>query len=99
MPALLVAVDSTSQVHLIVGSNPLAAARCKRSIEVGAKPILVAPEDATLHYRLVEHIEAGQVAWIKRRFQIEDLTTLGRKEIDGVVDAVFVTAGSKNSSS
>ena len=98
MPALLTAVDASSHIHLIVGSNPLAAARCKRSIEVGAKPILVAPGDATIHYRLVEHIEAGQVTWIKRNFQIEDVTTLGRDEVDGVVDAVFVTTGGKNGS-
>ncbi len=26
----------------------------------------------------------------------EDLTTLGRDEVDGVVDAVFVTVGGKN---
>ena len=49
-PALLTAVDSTSHVHLIVGSNPLASARIARSIEVGAIPKLVAPEDAVVHY-------------------------------------------------
>lgn len=97
-PALLTAVDATSHIHLIVGSNPLAGARCSRSIEVGAKPILIAPEDSTLHYGLVKRIEAGEVKWIKRSFQDEDLTTWGRPEVDGVVDAVFVTAGGKQTS-
>ena len=97
-PALLTAVDATSHIHLIIGSNPLAAARCSRSIEVGAKPILLAPEDATLHYGLAKRIEAGQVYWLKRSFKEEDLTTLGRTEVDGVVDAVFVTAGGKHAS-
>ncbi|KAF7564611.1 CysG, Uroporphyrinogen-III methylase [Pyrenophora tritici-repentis] len=98
-PALLTAVDATSHIHLIIGSNPLAAARCSRSIEVGAKPILLAPEDSTLHYGLAKRIEAGQVHWVKRSFQEEDLTTLGRAEVDGVVDAVFVTAAGKQASS
>ncbi|KAJ4362244.1 uroporphyrin-III C-methyltransferase [Ascochyta clinopodiicola] len=98
-PALLTAVDSASHIHLIVGSNPLAGARCTRSIEVGALPILIAPEEATLHYGLVKRIEDGQVKWLKRSFQEEDLTTLGRAEVDGVVDAVFVTAGGKQGQS
>jgi len=98
-PALLTAVDSTFHVHLVIGSNPLAGARCTRSIEVGAKPILLAPEDATLHYGLAKRIDDGEVQWLKRNFKEEDLTSLGRPEVDGVVDAVFVTAGGKASSS
>jgi hypothetical protein len=94
-PALLTAVDATAHIHLIVGSNPLAAARCSRAIEVGAQPVLIAPEDSTLHYALVKRIDAGEVKWLQRSFQEADLTTLGRPEVDGVVDAVFVTAGGK----
>ncbi|KAI4690658.1 uncharacterized protein J4E88_002130 [Alternaria novae-zelandiae] len=97
-PALLTAVDATSHIHLIVGSNPLAGARCARSIEVGAKPILLAPEDSTLHYGLVKRIETGEVKWLNRSFKDDDLTTLGREEVDSVVDAVFVTAGGKHTS-
>ncbi|KAK8185290.1 tetrapyrrole methylase [Phyllosticta capitalensis] len=95
-PALLTAVDSTSHVHLIVGSNSLAGARCSKAAEVGAKPILIAPEDSTLHYGLSKRIESGEVEWLKRDFQDGDLTSLGREEVDGVVDAVFVTLGGKN---
>ncbi|KAK7537184.1 tetrapyrrole methylase [Phyllosticta citribraziliensis] len=95
-PALLTAVDSTSHVHLIVGSNPLAGARCSKSAEVGAKPILIAPENSTLHYGLLKRIENGEVEWLKRDFQDSDLTSLGRDDVDGVVDAVFVTLGGKN---
>lgn len=97
-PALLTAVDSTHHIHLIVGSNPLAGARCSRAVEVGAKPILIAPEDSTLHYGLVKRIEAGEVKWIQRQFEETDLTTLGRPEVGGVVDAVYVTAGGKHTS-
>ncbi|KAL1586137.1 hypothetical protein WHR41_04818 [Cladosporium halotolerans] len=96
-PALLTAVDSTSHVHLIVGSNPLAGARCSKSLEVGAKPIVIAPDDGNLHYGLAKRIEENKVQWIKREFQEDDLKTLGREEVDGFVDAVFVTTGGKTS--
>lgn len=89
--ALLTAVDSTSHIHLIVGSNPLAGARCAKSIEVGAKPILVAPETSNVHYGLLKRIEEHSIEWFKRDFQESDLTTLGREEVDHVIDAVFVT--------
>ncbi len=95
-PALLTAVDSTHHVHLIIGSNPLAAARCTRSLEVGAKPKVVAPSDGDVHYGLMKRMEEGEVEWTKRTFRDEDLTELGRDEVDGVVDAVFVTLGGKS---
>lgn len=94
-PALLTGVDSTNHIHLIVGSNPLAGARCTKSLEVGANPIVIAPENATVHYSLMKRIEEGEVQWLKQEFKEEDLTTLGRAEVDGVVDAVFVTVGGK----
>ncbi len=90
-PALLTAVDATSHVHLIIGSNPLAASRCSRSLEVGALPKLITPADSVLHYGLQKRIEDGQVTWIAKPFSDTDLSTLGRSEVDGVVDAVFVT--------
>jgi uroporphyrin-III C-methyltransferase len=93
---LLTAVDATSQIHLIVGSNPLAAARCARCLEVGAKPIIIAPENADLHFSIRERIESGLTQWVKRPFQDEDLKTLGREEVDHVVDTVFVTLGGED---
>jgi uroporphyrin-III C-methyltransferase len=92
-PALLTAVDSSEHVHLIIGSNPLAGARCTRSLEVGAVAKFIAPAEAVVHYGLKKRAEEGQVHWIKREFQDEDLTTLGRADVDHVVDAVFVTLG------
>ena len=98
-PALLTAVDSTSHIHLIIGANPLAAARCTRSLEVGAKPILLSSEDTGLSYGLQRRVEDGQVLWLKRPFRDEDLTELGREEVNRVVDAVFITRGGKQASS
>ncbi|KAL8951922.1 MAG: hypothetical protein Q9222_002141, partial [Ikaeria aurantiellina] len=98
MPALLLtAHDCVGHIHLIIGSNAIANARCVKSIEVGAKATVVAPADADFHYALRDRIESGQVEWIKREFKDEDLTSLGRYEIDSVVDAVFVTLGGKES--
>lgn len=91
--SLLTAIDSTSHIHLIIGSNPLAGARCTKSLEVGAKPILITPESSELHYTLQKRIENGEVQWLKKSFEDEDVMTLGREEIGGVVDAVFVTSG------
>ena len=95
-PALLTAVDSTRHVHLIIGSNPLAGARCTKSLEVGAVAKLIAPADSTLHYGLIKRIEEKEVEWIRREFVEEDLKTLGREEVDHVVDCVFVTLGCRH---
>lgn len=93
---LLTAHDATGHIHLIIGSNPLAAARCTRSVESGARPILFAPAEAHLHYSVLKKIEDNQVQWTKRDFRDEDLQTFGRDEVDNIVDAVFVTLGGKS---
>lgn len=97
MPSpLLTSLDSEGHIHLIIGSNPLASARCSKSIEVGAKPKIIAPADADVHYVLAKRIEDGEVEWVKKTFEDADLSRLGRDEIDNVVDAVFVTSGGKS---
>lgn len=94
--SLLTSIDCTSHIHLIIGSNPLAAARCTKSLEVGAKPLLLAPESAALHYALQKKIDSGEVKWLKKSFEDEDVLSLGREEIGRVVDAVFVTSGPRD---
>ena len=89
--SLLTAIDSTSHIHLIVGANSLAAARCAKSLDVGAKPLLIAPETAELHHSLQKRIEANEVRWLAKAFEDDDVLRLGREEIGRVVDAVFVT--------
>lgn len=98
-PPLLTTVDCEGHIHLVLGSNPLASARCAKSIEVGAKPKVIAPADAEVHYLLAKRIEAGEVERIKRPFEEADLTSLGRDEVDNVVDAVFVTSSGKSAAS
>ena len=63
---------------------------------MGAKPKIIAPADAEVHYVLAKRIEDGEVEWIQDGFKDDHLTTLGRDEVDNVVDAVFVTSGGKS---
>jgi hypothetical protein len=93
---LLISLDSTSHVHLIIGSNSLAAARCTKSVESGAKPLVVAPANAEVHYTLSKRFEEGSAQWVQKDYNEEDLKTLGRAEVDGFVDAVFVTLGRRH---
>ncbi|KAH3000578.1 hypothetical protein KXV72_007327 [Aspergillus fumigatus] len=93
---LLMAMNTEHQVHLIIGTNPLAGARCAKSVSVGAKPIIIAPDTVDVHYTLTERFEDGSAQWIRRSFQDDDLTTLGREEVDHVVDMVFVTLGASD---
>lgn len=95
-PPLLTAQDCSGLTHLVIGSGPLAAARCAKSIEAGANPILIAGAQADLHYTLAKLVEGAKVRWIQKEFEDNDLKSLGRDEVDRVVDGVFVTSGPKN---
>lgn len=103
--SLLTAQHCTGHVHLILGANPLAASRAASSLAAGAKPILIAPvppsssSPAELHYSLAALIASGRLAHLPRAFEAGDLFALGRPEVDGVVDAVFVTSPRALSSS
>jgi uroporphyrin-III C-methyltransferase len=94
-PPLLTAQNCSGLTHLVIGSGPLAAARCTKSLEVGAHPTILAPPPAKVHSPLAKLVEDGRVKWIQRDFKDSDLETLGRDEVDNVVDAVFVTTGLK----
>ncbi|KAI1161648.1 tetrapyrrole methylase [Nemania serpens] len=94
--SLLTAINAESHVHLIIGSNSLAAARCGQSLAVGAVPVLLAPDTAELHHALQRRVDDGEVRWVRERFQDSHLFTLGRGDVDHVVDAVFVTSGARD---
>ena len=95
-PPLLTAQDCTNHTHLIIGSGPLAASRACKSIETDACPTIIAPPPSEIHYTLAKLVTDDRVKLLRRDFADADLKTLGRSEVDGVVDAVFVTIGSKN---
>ncbi|KAK1975533.1 tetrapyrrole methylase [Colletotrichum cereale] len=94
--SLLAALNCKGNTHLVIGTNPLAAARCTQSLAAGATAILLAPETPDLHYGLQKRVDAGEVTWRKKAFEDTDLFTLGRDEVDNVVDAVFVTSGPRD---
>lgn len=97
---LLAGLVCRGSVHLVVGTNPLAAARCAQSLAAGARPILVAPAAAAadLHYGLQAKIDDGSVKWEQKALEDDDLFRLGRDEVGGVVDAVFLTTSSRETS-
>lgn len=95
--SLLTAINAESHIHLIIGSSSLAGARCNQSLAAGASPILLAPEGTELHYALQKRVDDGDIKWVREAFQPNHLFTLGREEVDHVVDAVFVTSSSKDS--
>ncbi|KAL1836975.1 hypothetical protein VTJ49DRAFT_4425 [Mycothermus thermophilus] len=115
--SLLTAQHCTGHVHLILGSNPLAAARASSSLAAGAKPILISPVPSSsspsssetppdqqppqhqLHYSLVSLVASGSLTHLSRPFADSDLFTLGREEVDRVVDAVFITTPLTSTSS
>lgn len=91
---LLTSVDCTQHVHLIVGDNGIAAKRAMRSLEAGATCILVSPTKvADLPFDLTCLLEKDRerIRHVQREFEESDLTSLGREEVDRVVDMVFVT--------
>ncbi len=97
MGQLLVATECENQVHLIIGLVPLSLTRISNSIKNGAKPILIAPRLSTtdgsesrLNGLVDDLVAEGNLQWIERSFTSNDLITLGRDEVNNVVDAVFV---------
>ncbi|KAK0749287.1 tetrapyrrole methylase [Schizothecium vesticola] len=91
--SLLAAHNCRGHIHLILGSNPLAASRATQSLAAGAKPIIITSVPAAdLHHAVAAHIASGAVTHLARAYEENDLSTLGRQEVDHVVDAVFVTS-------
>jgi uroporphyrin-III C-methyltransferase len=89
---LLTSVDCTGHVHLVIGDNSIAAKRVARSLDAGAVCTLLSPTlPEELHFDLQRFIENKKLSHIQRNFEEEDLKTLGRPEVDRIVDMVFVT--------
>ncbi|OBT99203.1 hypothetical protein VE01_02682 [Pseudogymnoascus verrucosus] len=92
--SLLTSIDATSHIHLIIGTNALAASRCAKSLEVGATPIVIFHPDECeheVHPAMQQRIDDKEVKWLAKPYHDDDISTLGRPELDGYVDAVFVT--------
>ena len=94
--SLLAGLHCRGNIHLVIGTNPLAATRCTQSLHAGAHPVLIAPASSELHYSLQSKVDEGLVKWERKEFEDGDLLRLGREEVEYVVDAVFVTAGPRD---
>lgn len=97
--SFLAGIQCRDNIHLVVGTNPLASSRCAQSLAAGARAVVVAPPDAELHYALQRRIDDGEVKWERKHFEDDDLFRLGRDEVANVVDAVFVTSGPRDAQS
>lgn len=89
---LLASLACKDEVHLVVGGNSnIAALRVNSILACGAHPVLIQDVQADqFPVSLQEHITERKVTWVQQNFELEHLTTLGRKDVDSVVDKVFV---------
>ncbi|KAK9331766.1 tetrapyrrole methylase [Lipomyces starkeyi] len=102
MPGLLISQNCISQIHLVIGSTALSLTRVSKSLECGATVILIAPKASETTQTLAvweTEIQAKEASypnfrWIQREFKDDDLTILGRDDVDNVVDIVFVAVHS-----
>lgn len=105
MPGLLTSQHIENQIYLVIGSSGLTLSRVQTLLEYQAFPIVITQEqnetngllgslklqDQTIE-KLNELHKDGKIKWIKdREFQITDLETLGRSDVDHIVDGVFLT--------
>lgn len=90
---LLASFHCKDEHHVVIGAlAPVALLRAKAIIAAGAFPILIdnAPLDE-LSKTLQGLIEEGKVEYHNEEYSKRLLTSLGRSEVDLVVDKVFVT--------
>lgn len=88
---LLASLSCANEQHAIIGGTaPIAAIRAKAIVSAGAFPILIESSDE-LPKTLQGLIEEGKVKHVKEEYSKELLLSLGRAEVDNVVDKVFVT--------
>ncbi|KAF3992165.1 hypothetical protein FT662_01335 [Candidozyma haemuli var. vulneris] len=90
---LLASLSCANERHVIVGGlAPVAAIRAKAILAAGAFPILIeqAPSDE-LSKTLQGLIEEGKVTHVNEEYTKNHLVSVGREEVDNVVDKVFVT--------
>lgn len=88
MPGLLTSQKLVGAVYLVVGSSGLTLSRTQTLLDHGAVPIVCGVSD--LDARLQDVVSGNNIR-VEKQFQLQHLTTLGRQEVDNVVDGVFVT--------
>ncbi|EGW33413.1 methionine metabolism [Spathaspora passalidarum NRRL Y-27907] len=95
MPSLLASLISTGETHLVIGYSNVASIRITSIIESGASPILITNKGTIFTPSVQQYQEDGKLEIIYDDLKIDNirnsLKTLGREEVDGIVDRVFVS--------
>lgn len=90
---LLASLSCKDERHAVIGGNSnTAALRINSVLQCGAVPVLIQKSELSLFPASTqEHIASGKVEWINSDFDVSQLTSLGRSDVEGVVDRVFVS--------
>lgn len=94
---LITSLKSEGETFLLVGTQSLNAAqsRIKSILESGASCILVNSLQESDLKHLSTRFYNQPVTFLDRPFKLTDLTVLGRTEVCGVVDRVFINLGTR----
>lgn len=90
--ALLTASHCSGERHLVVGNHcNIVRLRIAAVLDAGAHPILLLQnESPELPHLLQELVQQQKLTHINEKYHPDHLRVLGRPEVDGVVDRVFV---------
>lgn len=90
---MLASLQCRNERYLVVGGvAAVSLLRINTILAAGATPILIHHgELSQLSSALQDQIEKKQVEWVNEEYDRKHLLTLGREEVDHVVDRVFVS--------
>ncbi|KAF5095966.1 hypothetical protein D0Z03_001709 [Geotrichum reessii] len=91
MPGLLTSQSLKGLHYLVIGWSNLTPSRVTTLVEHGVDRVIVAGVNGVTATDAERATAAGASQVLDRPFKIEDLNTLGRDEVDNVIDGVFVT--------
>ncbi|KAI3406768.2 MET1 [Candida oxycetoniae] len=96
MVNLLASLNSADEIHLLIGYSNITNSRVTSIINAKAIPILIVPEGSKLSPSITTHCNEEKLKiLIDNDFSESNirkhLTTLGRSEVNKIVDKVFVT--------
>ena len=92
MTNLLASLKCSDDIHLIIGASNVASLRINSILEAGAKPILISNQPSEKFPKSIQdNIAKGNLKHIEKEYENGDFSSLGRSEVDNIVDRVFVT--------
>lgn len=96
MSGLLTRHNIANHRYIIFGSSGLTLNRAQTLIEFHAIPIIITPNTKDLSDLAIEKLtelkNQNKLVWYTdREFRLTDLETLGREDVEGVVDGIFLT--------